>query len=402
MKKLITVFLTLAMLLSLAACGGTGNEPSTNPGGSPDVEASTGTEVPPSAEPSTAPSEEPSTPPSEEPSAEPEPEPSVEPSEPPVEENPMNAAAADYFAKYGMPLPPVPYTAESEERLSFNDPVTADWLEDYLSMLADAGYTEITEHEIDDYGQYTVYRVCVRNQHKSWVSIYLETGNLSSGMLDFFAHSKDPGVGGEEEEPASPWTLPLPEPSFQFITSGSDYADFTCTYDEANAYIQQLIASGIKYYYLSDTDDRLYFGGNDGTGLQIGFNFYKNGDQSYMVIHHLEKASGFGTGWAENEFERLFVEPPFITQWVKEQTGPNTYEMEVQGGLDTTGEDRAKLLDYFRILCSYGFHIEVTGSVEGADGQPWDYEWNVTDGHGNSIEFMMDSGWCWITVHKGN
>ena len=121
-----------------------------------------------------------------------------------------------------------------------------------------------------------------------------------------------------------------------------------------------------------------------------------------MVIHHLEKASGFGTGWAENEFERLFVEPPFITQWVKEQTGPNTYEMEVQGGLDTTGEDRAKPLDYFRILCSYGFHIEVTGSVEGADGQPWDYEWNVTDGHGNSIEFMMDSGWCWITVHKGN
>lgn len=215
--------------------------------------------------------------------------------------------------------------------------------------------------------------------------------------------SKEPEPSVEpsaEPEPSAPlWEMPLPEPTFEYSSSDSTWADvISCTLDEARAYVQQLIAAGFKYNYLEDTDKKVYFSGNDGTGLQIRFKV--SDEESYLAADFLEKASGFGTGWATNDFEMLFPEPPF-DGWVKEQTGPNTYEMEVQGGLDTTGEDRAKLLDYFRILCSYGFHIEVTGSVEGADGQPWDYEWNVTDGHGNSIEFVMDSGWCWITVTTG-
>ncbi|MBE6570529.1 MAG: hypothetical protein E7658_10000 [Ruminococcaceae bacterium] len=237
-----------------------------------------------------------------------------------------------------------------------------------------------------------------------------ETAADAAGTVE---NNEDPAAGNETDaatEPATEaateanadWPLSLPVPSFTFKAHDACNADINGTADEILAYIDELKNSGLKYNSVSENDSTIVFSGYDGTGTRVVLRFFKDGsDQSYISSEYLETAGGFGIGWAANDFEKLIPEPPF-NGMVKGQIEGNTYTIEVQGTLDTTGKDRTNLLDYFRILCSYGFHVETTGTVEGADGQPWDYEWLVTDGLGNSVEFKMDSGWCWITFTMGS
>ena len=113
-----------------------------------------------------------------------------------------------------------------------------------------------------------------------------------------------------------------------------------------------------------------------------------------------EQTPAFDTSWASNEFEAMIPELPF-TDWTVVEETDNTYKLEVGGlrtanGADTaTGfeEDKDALITYINSLSEYGFTVEETGE---------NYNWLVTDGEGNTIEFMCAEGYCWVTFQKAN
>ena len=109
----------------------------------------------------------------------------------------------------------------------------------------------------------------------------------------------------------------------------------------------------------------------------------------------------FDTSWADNSFEALLPELPFVG-WTVKQENDKIYKMELSG-LNTSpatnpynsgepdGADKTKLLEYIKSLSSFGFVTEETGAG---------YMWVATDKVGNKIEFKCGDGYCGITITK--
>lgn len=130
-KRILSLLIASALMLGLAACGGSGsgsadNEANSSPEVSTPAESSTPSAESTAPEASVEPSEEPSTEPSEEPSVEPSAEPSTAPSAPaeskPVESTPVQSAPVETTPAESAPVESVPVESAPVETTPVETP----------------------------------------------------------------------------------------------------------------------------------------------------------------------------------------------------------------------------------------------------------------------------------------